>query len=74
MLDREEYLEILINCLERLSPDTVVHRVTGDGPKKLLIAPAWSGDKRGVLNSLHRKMRLENAFQGKYYRADGFTT
>lgn len=74
VLDREEYLEILINCLERLSPDTVVHRVTGDGPKKLLIAPAWSGDKRGVLNSLHRKMRLENAFQGKYYRADGFTT
>lgn len=73
VLGREEYLEILISCLEHLSPDIVIHRVTGDGPKKLLLAPAWSGDKRGVLNSLHRKMRLENAFQGKYYAADGQT-
>ena len=73
VLGREKYLEILISCLEHLSPDIVIHRVTGDGPKKLLLAPAWSGDKRGVLNSLHRKMRLENAFQGKYYAADGQT-
>ena len=61
----EEYLDILVNCLTHLSPDIVVHRVTGDGPKKLLIAPSWSGNKRDVLNSLHRKMRLEDAFQGK---------
>lgn len=67
VLEKEEYLDILINCLTHLSPDIVVHRVTGDGPKKLLIAPAWSGNKRDVLNSLHRKMRLENAFQGKKY-------
>lgn len=67
VLGKEEYLDILVNCLSRLSPDIVVHRVTGDGPKKLLIAPAWSGNKRDVLNSLHRKMRLENAFQGKNY-------
>lgn len=67
LLEKEEYLDILVNCLSRLSPDIVVHRVTGDGPKKLLIAPAWSGNKRDVLNSLHRKMRLENAFQGKNY-------
>lgn len=67
VLGKEEYLDILVNCLSRLSPDIVVHRVTGDGPKKLLIAPAWSGNKRDVLNSLHKKMRLENAFQGKNY-------
>lgn len=67
VLDKEEYLEILVRCLEHLSPDIVVHRVTGDGPKEILIAPTWSRDKRGVLNSLHRKMRVENAFQGKYY-------
>lgn len=67
VLEKEEYLDILVNCLTHLSPDIVVHRVTGDGPKKLLIAPAWSGNKRDVLNSLHRKMRLENAFQGKNY-------
>lgn len=67
VLEKEEYLDILVNCLTHLSPDIVVHRVTGDGPKKLLIAPAWSSNKRDVLNSLHKKMRLENAFQGKNY-------
>lgn len=67
VLEKEEYLDILVNCLTHLSPDIVVHRVTGDGPKKLLIAPAWSGNKRDVLNSLHKKMRLENVFQGKNY-------
>lgn len=67
VLEKEEYLDILVDCLSHLSPDIVVHRVTGDGPKKLLIAPAWSGNKRDVLNSLHKKMRLENAFQGKNY-------
>lgn len=67
VLEKEEYLDILVNCLTHLSPDIVVHRVTGDGPKKLLIAPAWSSNKRDVLNSLHKKMRLENAFQGKIY-------
>lgn len=68
VLEKEEYLEILVNCLTHLSPDIVVHRVTGDGPKKLLVAPVWSGNKRDVLNSLHRKMRQENAFQGRDYR------
>ncbi len=67
VLEKEEYLDILVNCLTHLSPDIVVHRVTGDGPKKLLIAPVWSGNKRDVLNSLHRKMRQGNAFQGKDY-------
>lgn len=67
VLEKEEYLNILESCLTHLSPDIVVHRVTGDGPKKLLIAPAWSGNKRDVLNSLHKKMQLENVFQGKNY-------
>ena len=66
-LTKEEYLDILITCLENLSPDIVIHRVTGDGPKKLLIAPLWSADKRNVLNSLHRLMRERGAFQGKNF-------
>ena len=64
-MTKEAYLDILITCLENLSPDIVIHRVTGDGPKKLLIAPLWSANKREVLNSLHRRMKAENAFQGK---------
>ena len=45
----EEYLDLLIDCLEHLSPDIVIHRLTGDGPKDLLIAPLWSSKKRTVL-------------------------
>lgn len=67
VLEKEEYLNILVDCLTHLSPDIVIHRLTGDGPKKLLIAPVWSGNKRDVLNSLHQKMRLEGAFQGKKF-------
>lgn len=63
-LSREEYLRILIDCIRRLSPEIVIHRLTGDGPKKILIAPAWSMDKRSVLNSLHSRMRLLDARQG----------
>ena len=66
-LSREEYLDLLISCLEHLSPDLVIHRVTGDGPKDLLIAPLWSANKRMVLNSLLKKMKQEHIFQGKFY-------
>ena len=64
VLSMEEYLDILIKCLESLSPDIVIHRVTGDGPKKLLIAPEWSANKRAVLNTLHGLMRERGSCQG----------
>jgi radical SAM superfamily enzyme len=67
-LGKQEYLDLLIGCIECLSPDIVIHRVTGDGPKDLLIAPTWSLNKRDVLNSLHRQMREQNAFQGRLYQ------
>lgn len=50
----EEYGNILVNCLKKLSPQTVVHRFTGDGPKNLLIEPKWCGDKKRVLNYLNK--------------------
>lgn len=65
VLSKEEYLDILVDCLEHLSPKIVVQRVTGDGPKRILIAPTWSGNKRDVLNSLHRLMRERDARQGR---------
>lgn len=68
-LEKEEYLEILIHCLELLSPDIVVHRVTGDGPKDLLIAPHWSLNKRDVLNTLHQKMMQQKTYQGRLFHA-----
>lgn len=67
-LSMDEYLKLLISCLEHLSPDIVIHRLTGDGPKDLLIAPLWSSAKRTVLNELHRRMREENTWQGRFYQ------
>lgn len=63
--DKDTYLDIVVRSLELLSPEIVVHRVTGDGPKKHLLAPLWSGNKRDVLNSLHRLMKTNNSYQGK---------
>ena len=63
--EREEYLEILTDCLEHLRPDIVIHRITGDGPKDLLIAPLWASRKREVLNLLHHYMKERQSYQGK---------
>ena len=70
-LSKDAYLNLLINCLERLSPEIVLHRVTGDGPGRLLIAPLWSKNKKDVLNSLHRQMRTEGRFQGRLFSGSG---
>lgn len=62
---RKEYLDLLISCLENLRPDIVIHRVTGDGPEDLLIAPLWASRKREVLNMLHHEMKIRESYQGK---------
>ncbi len=65
----EEYVETVISCVEHLRPETVVHRLTGDGPKDLLIAPLWSRSKRHVLNTIHQAFSLKDTWQGKYSRS-----
>ncbi len=67
VLTPDHYLDLLISCLAHLSPDIVIHRVTGDGPKDLLIAPKWSLDKRKVLNTLHHRMKEQGIRQGDLY-------
>lgn len=64
----EEYVDTVITCLEHLSPETIIHRLTGDGPKDLLLAPDWSTKKRHVLNTIHKTMAARNSYQGRYYR------
>lgn len=54
-----EYGDLLIDALRLLPPETVVHRITGDGPKKLLLAPKWCADKKKVLNYLTKRIREE---------------
>lgn len=66
----EEYVDMVISCIEVCRPDLVIHRITGDGPKDLLIAPLWSSSKRWVLNRIHQEFRLRDTWQGKYYHKE----
>lgn len=61
----EEYINLLVKCIGELSPDIVIHRLTGDGPKDLLLAPLWSLNKRHVLNNLSHTLKEENMYQGQ---------
>ncbi len=70
-LTEETYFNILGDCIARLNPEIVLHRVTGDGPKNLLIAPLWSADKRGVLNHLHHYLKEQQIYQGRDFHDPG---
>ena len=61
----DEYIELLIECIRLLPPDMVIHRISGDGPKKLLVAPEWSGNKRAFLNTFSKALRESGCFQGQ---------
>lgn len=54
VLEMDEYIDILVDCLKVLRQDMVIHRLTGDGAKRDLIAPLWSGDKKRVLNAIQK--------------------
>lgn len=64
-MEMEEYFFALGECLEHIRPDIVIHRLTGDGDKKILIAPLWSGDKHAVLNGFAKYMEEHDIVQGK---------
>ena len=63
----EEYTHILLECILRLRPDIVIHRMTGDGPKKILVEPKWSSNKKLVLNYINSSLRKKNINQGENY-------
>ena len=65
VLELSQYTDIIVTIVERLPKDMVIHRITGDGPKKLLIAPLWSSDKKRVLNTINQEFKLRNTWQGK---------
>ena len=57
VMTMEEYVKMVRKCLEIIPRDMVVHRLTGDGDKRILVAPEWSGDKKRVLNALNYELR-----------------
>ena len=66
----EEYCDFIVDCIELLPPEMVLHRITGDGPRKLLLAPLWSTDKKRVLNTIHKCLAERDTWQGKYFSAE----
>ena len=63
-MEMEAYFDLLCDCLTHLPADMVIHRLTGDGPKKSLIAPLWTADKKRVLNEMNRTLKIRNIQQG----------
>lgn len=64
LMELEEYLDLILTCVARLPQSVVIHRLSGDGAKTLLIGPAWSADKKLVLNRMMQKFRENGIFQG----------
>jgi len=64
-LEKDEYIRILEGCIRRLRPDIVIHRLTGDGDKRSLVAPLWSADKKGVLNAIQAAFVRDDLVQGE---------
>ena len=63
-LELDEYIGILEECIRRIPPEMTVHRLTGDGSKRHLIAPLWSADKKRVLNAINSAFSKDNLIQG----------
>ena len=64
ILTKEEYIDIVINQLEYLRPEIVIHRITGDPDKEELIEPKWLIKKFCVLNDIDKEMVKRNTYQG----------
>lgn len=70
LMSKDEYLLLLCDCIRRLPGRMVIHRLTGDGPKNLLLAPLWTADKRGMINDIRRVFSRGNVIQGEQFRSD----
>ena len=68
MLELDAYIDILEQCLAVLPPDVVIHRLTGDGAKRDLIAPLWSADKKRVLSAIQKRFEQDGVMQGSALR------
>lgn len=67
-LSMEKYIDILCDAVEILPENVVIHRLTGDGDKKLLVSPMWSADKKRVLNAINKAFNEKNVTQGRNFK------
>lgn len=61
---RDEYVSLIVDSIELLPPDMVIHRLTGDGKRSLLVEPLWSADKRKVLVGIEKELKKRDSYQG----------
>ncbi len=67
LMDRTDYINLVVDQLELFAPDVVVHRLTGDAPAENFIGPLWSRKKVSVLNDIDKEFVRRNSYQGKHY-------
>ncbi len=65
VLSLEKYIDILFSCIEKIPKNVVIHRITGDAPKKYLVEPLWSADKKKVLNTINKELEKRDVIQGR---------
>lgn len=63
----DEYVDLIVKCLELIPPHVTIHRLTGDAPRPILLTPAWSFNKRTILNRIDEQLHLRDTWQGKKY-------
>ncbi len=68
-LEMDEYVNLVVDFLEELRPDIVIHRLTGDPPRSELVAPEWALRKGEILNRINQEMIRRDTWQGKKYIA-----
>ncbi|MBR6529335.1 MAG: TIGR01212 family radical SAM protein [Firmicutes bacterium] len=66
----DDYVDLVVRCLEIIPPTVTIHRLTGDAPRPILISPPWSFNKRTILNRIDQELNLRNTWQGKKYIAN----
>lgn len=67
IMSKEEYVDLIVDCIQRLPEAMVIHRITGDGPREILIAPKWSLKKWEVINAIEHEMMERSTWQGEKY-------
>jgi radical SAM protein (TIGR01212 family) len=67
LFERDEYVAVVCDFLERLPPGMVMHRLSGDAPPDYLVAPIWCLDKPGLLRAIRAELERRDSRQGKYF-------
>ena len=68
-LELDDYIETLIDIMTHLKPELIIHRISGDAPKDILVAPYWNKHKMWIIHGFEKRFRARDLWQGKFYEA-----